>query len=357
MSQKANLDDLMKSNNLPSEISGTIKKVVRGFIIGGVILALVIQIYPQLLIYLIVACVSAGSFYAARFYSRKYKTTEDTPISRIRSAAQGYVEIEGRFDNIKVGREKAPLSGVPAQFWKIVIERTKRTGRSSSQSITEAVLKSDDSPFLEFSDDTGKCYVLINEAAILGERRRGSALNDAILEILPKNIKDRLFKLSNLTIWEDYLPSDKPVYVKGQLVTLRTNQSPFEKINTSAMSEEVSKYIDDRANAHISNVNKKWFSEMKRIEGIPQAAELQGLEQVNILTSGIDMADQNTLVVTCFDNKTLSKAWRRFSMFYYSVALLTATWLIFKLHGLAFPNANQELVDSIRAIFGMATGS
>lgn len=355
MTKKPNLNDVIKDSSLPSEISGIIKKVVTISTIGFIILYIVIAIYPQLLIYLIMAGMSAGSFFAARFYSAKYKKLEDTPTSRIRSAAQGYVELEGHFENIKPRREVAPLSGVAAQFWKLCIERTKKTGRRKSTIVTEAVVKSDDSPFLQFNDGTGKSYVLMNEATILGVRKHGSTLSGSILDILPIKAKERLEKLSNLTIWEEYLPSDQPVRVKGQLVTLRTNQSPFIKIDTCGMSPELSRYIDDGANANTATVNKKWFSEMKRIEGISQDGELQGLEQVNVITSGIDMSDQDTLVVTCFDNATLSRAWRRFMIFYYTISLVISFSLIFIFHGKLFPMANQDLINSVLAVFGMAS--
>src|SRR5690554_6778645 len=61
----------------------------------------------------------------------------DTPTSRIRSAAQGYVELVGVLRSGPVENLSAPLTGEPCLWWRYRIEEYRSNGKRSSWSLVE----------------------------------------------------------------------------------------------------------------------------------------------------------------------------------------------------------------------------
>jgi hypothetical protein len=93
---------------------------------------------------------------------------EDTPTSRIRSAAQGYVELGGRCRPLDGTRNLAPLTQRPCVWWQYRVQR--RTGSASSGKAkakwhTVSSGRSEQ-PFL-LDDGTGECIVQPSGASVL----------------------------------------------------------------------------------------------------------------------------------------------------------------------------------------------
>jgi hypothetical protein len=61
---------------------------------------------------------------------RRDRFAADTPRARIRSAAQGYVHLEGEAGAPPEGAMNGPLSGLPCVWWDYKIERRQRTERN-----------------------------------------------------------------------------------------------------------------------------------------------------------------------------------------------------------------------------------
>ncbi|MFI8480009.1 GIDE domain-containing protein [Pseudomonas sp. NPDC078700] len=98
---------------------------------------------------------AAGAWWCLRQISQA-RHLLDTPTSKIRSAAQGYVEFYGVIteqpDNLLVG----PLTGKPCVWWRFKIEEhvqddKKRTWRSLESGVSDALLA--------LSDGTGDCLI------------------------------------------------------------------------------------------------------------------------------------------------------------------------------------------------------
>jgi hypothetical protein len=108
-----------------------------------------------LLIFALAAAAVYSFWYAFKAW-RKNRVIEDTATSRIRSAAQGYVELSGRGILPPDAVNRGPLTGVPCTWWRYKIEERSSSGRSRSWS----TIQSDTSaaPFL-LDDGTGQCLV------------------------------------------------------------------------------------------------------------------------------------------------------------------------------------------------------
>jgi hypothetical protein len=96
------------------------------------------------------------SFYYCFLTWRKNRVVGDTPTSRVRSAAQGYVEFTGRGVILPNTENKAPLSGIPCTWWRYKIEERRSTGRSRSWTTIKSGTSA--APFI-LDDGTGQCLV------------------------------------------------------------------------------------------------------------------------------------------------------------------------------------------------------
>ncbi|MFA5941927.1 MAG: GIDE domain-containing protein [Sinimarinibacterium sp.] len=106
------------------------------------------------------AIASVASFVAAFVSLHKARLIENTPTSRIRSAAQGYVELDGTARMLPGEEIRAPLSGRPCCWWSYRVQKHEtrwHNGRSSSRWRTIDSGTSD-ALFL-LSDPTGDCIV------------------------------------------------------------------------------------------------------------------------------------------------------------------------------------------------------
>lgn len=128
---------------------------------------------------LTIVCVCLGWF---GFNSLvKARTIEDTPTSKIRSASQGYVELEGFAKSFDGGQLIAPLTGTPCVWFSFTVEHYQSSGKSSSWRTIESVTS--DSLFV-LEDTTGQCHinpakadvVVISKQSWRGHNRRPSSL-------------------------------------------------------------------------------------------------------------------------------------------------------------------------------------
>jgi hypothetical protein len=87
---------------------------------------------------------------------RENRLVEDTAASRIRSAAQGYVELTGHGLALPKAQGTAPLTGLPCTWWRYKIEERSSNGRSRSWTTIDS--GTSESAFL-LDDGTGQCII------------------------------------------------------------------------------------------------------------------------------------------------------------------------------------------------------
>ncbi|HWY23427.1 MAG TPA: hypothetical protein VNX47_00825, partial [Nevskia sp.] len=83
---------------------------------------------------------------------RRAREIEDTPVSRIRSAAQGHVELLGRARLMPGPAIVSPLTGMPCYWWKCRVWLT-------SENDTEVIFDAASDDLFYLSDTTGDCIV------------------------------------------------------------------------------------------------------------------------------------------------------------------------------------------------------
>lgn len=102
------------------------------------------------------AGVMLAAFYGTFRFWQRARLIEDTPTARIRSAAQGYVELDGVGRLLEGPPIVAPLTRRPCTWWRYRIERKVRSGRHSRWQTVEGGVS--EALFL-LEDDTGRCLV------------------------------------------------------------------------------------------------------------------------------------------------------------------------------------------------------
>jgi hypothetical protein len=91
---------------------------------------------------------------------------EDTPTSRVRSAAQGYVELTGRGEPLTGTKNLAPLTLRPCIWWRYKISKKKRTSNKGGDSWQTVASGTSGLPFL-LDDGSGHCIVKPDGAEIV----------------------------------------------------------------------------------------------------------------------------------------------------------------------------------------------
>lgn len=102
----------------------------------------------------------------------KGRQIQDTPTSKIRSAAQGYVELEGIAQMLPGDPVISPLSGQQCCWWKYSVEEKRSSysnGRRTTRWATVESASSDD--MFQLVDDTGECVVDPDGARVIPNNR------------------------------------------------------------------------------------------------------------------------------------------------------------------------------------------
>lgn len=99
---------------------------------------------------------------------RENRLVDDTPASRVRSAAQGYVELSGRAKCPPSSNIKGPLTHLECTWWRYEIERSSSSGRGREWTTIDS--GTSELPFI-LDDGTGQCLVDPDGAQVFGSTK------------------------------------------------------------------------------------------------------------------------------------------------------------------------------------------
>jgi hypothetical protein len=100
--------------------------------------------------------VSIAGFIGTFYYLNRKKVLEAIPTSKIRSAAQGYLELDGVGELMEGPRIIAPLTGTHCTWYNYRVDERRSSGKNSRWVAIEKGIS--DSLFF-IVDDTGKCVI------------------------------------------------------------------------------------------------------------------------------------------------------------------------------------------------------
>lgn len=123
------------------------------------------RVDEQLLFAALALAIALAASYGTLYFGRRAWRLADTPIARIRSAPQGYVEFAGRAQLMEGAPILAPLSHLPCAWYAYQIEERSTNGRWWCVDAGES-----DSLFL-LDDGTARCVIDPDGAHFIKTRR------------------------------------------------------------------------------------------------------------------------------------------------------------------------------------------
>lgn len=171
-------------------------------------------------------CLAGGWLWVSRW--SKVRHLLDTPTSRIRSAAQGYVELSGILHELTEAPPLyGPLTGSPCLWWRYRIEEYQSNGKRSSWRILEQ--GSSERP-LRLADATGDCLIDPRGAEVWPARRQRWSGNLRHPRGLPATgVLAWLTGGRRYRYTEERLHAGEPLYAIGDFTTAGGGRQGFDR--------------------------------------------------------------------------------------------------------------------------------
>lgn len=188
----------------------------------------------QIIFGLIICCGTPYALYAYVKNLRRARLIEDIPTSRIRSAAQGFVELEGHGRTLPESRILAPMTGSPCLWWRYIIEKKVSNGKRTRWQVVET--KTSTALFM-LEDDTGSCLIDPEGAEVHPSIKHSWHGRSHWPTKGPLTSGFSLFSSYRYT--EERIPPDTFLYLLGLFRTQRASDGHFdENSEVSALMRE-----------------------------------------------------------------------------------------------------------------------
>jgi hypothetical protein len=153
---------------------------------------------------IVLPIVAALSMWAWTAMFRRYRAVGDTPTSQVASAAQGYVELSGRAQQLPEVKSLAPLSGRECCWYQY---RRERRGARNRWVIEE---EGESSAAFRLRDATGSCLIDPDGAEVVAAHRQ-------------------VWREGDRRFTEWWIADGDPLYALGEFRTLRAAREAGER--------------------------------------------------------------------------------------------------------------------------------
>lgn len=271
------------------------------------------------------------AFYYCFHFLRHTRLIEDTPTSRIRSAHQGYVELEGNGHPVEGVPLSSPLSKTACIWWFYEIEKKVRRNKSTSWDTIDKKT-SDDAFVLE--DHTGHCLVNPAGAEVVTTHKRQWYGSSAWPSGGPP-AKTSFFNMGSYRYTERIIQAGEAVYALGLFRTLSASLDAGEE--RVALAATLAEWKQDAARMQLFDVNKDGEIDLKEWEAARRVA-LQQLrrERQQQASEGLhtmskpDTKSQPYLISTVLQHD-LCRRWRRYSGLCFAWFLIGGSLFVWQL--------------------------
>jgi hypothetical protein len=273
-----------------------------------------VELDADAIVFLAISVVAA--FYMSFRFLRHTRLMEDMPTSRVRSAHQGYVELEGTSRLIEGTTITAPLTLTGCVWWFYEIEKKVRSGKRTSWSTID---KKSSPEFFHLEDETGACVIDPAGADVITAARRvwyGSSP-------WPADTKSSIF--GNYRYTERLIKPGARVYALGMFNTRSTVLSAEEE--RAGMQEKLGAWKQDPERMKLLDVNRDGNIDVKEWEAARRVALVElRREHATTVTEGTHMLSLPGLkgqpyILSEVLQKDLCRRWRIY-------ALLCFAWFL-----------------------------
>lgn len=296
-----------------------------------------VPLHDDQLFFLIVAVVIALFCCGMVFhYLKRARLIEDTPTSKIRSAAQGYVEIVGTVSPLKNRELVAPLSGRACVWYSYKIQRQQRSGRNNNWSTVEEGVS--DQRFV-IRDDTGVCVIQPKGAEVTTAHSRtwyGKTPR-------PDQVDTRNFLLKALD-GRRYRYIEKFIFTHDIIYALGTFGSDGGGRNIPTVHQMTGQVIREwrqnfSAILHRFDRDNNGELDLQEWDAVREAAgreaekrrkQLTQVPTMHLLSKTIDK--RQPFILSTFSQKILAKRFRRYAFFNLAGVMLSISVGVAYLH-------------------------
>ena len=177
-----------------------------------------------IVLFVVLLLLFCGLLFFAFYAFKRFRFMEGTATSRIRSAAQGYVELKGLAEWLPEDSFISPFSGSRCIWYHCTIDKKRRTGkRTSWTNISDEC----SSQLFRLVDDTGDCAVDPDDAHVIPETDvtwRGSS-TDASSRPPPSSQWLSAISFGNYRFRERLIRPATSLYALGWFRTVHSNPS------------------------------------------------------------------------------------------------------------------------------------
>ncbi|WP_434110219.1 GIDE domain-containing protein [Methylocaldum sp. GT1TLB] len=175
----------------------------------------------------LVALTGAALFFLAFRWLHRARLIADTPTAKVRSAAQGYVELDGRAQLMDGEPIHAPLSGARCVWYSYKVEKQVTDYEDGHRTTRWQTIESGVSEAIfHLEDDTGRCIVDPEGAEVTPSIRlkwRGQLARPGYPP-LQTGFWDSLFSSGPYRYTEYRIEANDPLYAIGQFVSLGSSE-------------------------------------------------------------------------------------------------------------------------------------
>ncbi len=274
-------------------------------------------------------------FWYVFYYLKRARLIEDTPTSKIRSAAQGYVEIVGAVSPVKNSEIIAPLSGKACVWYSYKVQRYQKSGKSSQW---ETIEEGTSNQYFVIQDDTDACVIHPEGAEVLTTHtltwhgntpRPGQADNRHVLL--------RAFNSRRYRYIEQFIYIHDVIYALGLFGTSGGGRNiPNNHQMTGQVIREWKENYSEILNRFDRDSNGEIdMQEWEAVrEAASQEAEKRRQELAHLPTEhslGRTFDKQHPFIVSTFSQKTLAKKFRRYAFFNLAGIVVSISAIVFYL--------------------------
>lgn len=222
---------------------------------------------------MIPAVLGAAAFVSSFVFLHRKRLIEDMPTSVLRSAAQGYIEVEGAGRMMEGPAIVCPLTATRCVWWRYKVEekqqRMDSRGRSRTEWVTVESGLSDDSFLLD--DGTGTCVVDPAGASVIPTATRrwyGRGIRPDVGWKQGRGFWRTMFCTHRYT--EEFIFPDDQVYALGAFRTQTGMVDSFDE--QLDVRELLQKWKHDKQMMAMFDVNKDGQIDMKEWEAARRMA-------------------------------------------------------------------------------------
>jgi hypothetical protein len=251
---------------------------------------------------------------------RRDRVVADTPLMRIRSAAQGYVKLAGRAAPAGPSPTAAPLTSRPCVWWSYEIAHRERDSKGNTRWST--VERADSTELFVLADEDGQCLVGPVQAEITPTTQNVWYGNES-RPLGPPGSSIGLLSAGDWRYTERLLSVNDRLSVLGEL------RSHSEVGNLeSATAEKLKEWKRDQRGLlarfdtnHDGRIDATEWEAARAVAAKESQGQIlhEGIERISVVSKP---SGGQPFLIAPLSAEALEKREKRFSIFYLTVALL-----------------------------------